>query len=46
MAHKIITGIRLGSEVQIISGLNEKDTVAVNAQYFIDSESFIKTSSK
>jgi Cu(I)/Ag(I) efflux system membrane fusion protein len=46
MAHKIITGIRSGSDMQIISGLSEKDTVAVNAQYFIDSESFIKTSSK
>ena len=46
MAHKIITGIRSGNEVQIISGLSENDTVAANAQYFMDSESFIKTSSK
>ena len=46
IAHKITTGIRSGNEIQILSGINEKDTVAVNAQYFIDSESFIIASSK
>jgi membrane fusion protein, copper/silver efflux system len=46
IAHKIITGIRSGNLVQVTSGISEKDTVAVNAQYFIDSESFIRTSSK
>jgi Cu(I)/Ag(I) efflux system membrane fusion protein len=46
IAHKIITGIRSDSLVQVTSGIGEKDTVAVNAQYFIDSESFIKSSSK
>jgi membrane fusion protein, copper/silver efflux system len=46
IAHKIITGIRSDNLVQVISGISEKDTVAVNAQYFIDSESFIKSSSK
>ena len=45
IAHKIITGIRSDNLVQVTSGISEKDTVAVNAQYFIDSESFIKTSS-
>lgn len=45
LAHKITTGIRSGEDVQILSGLNAMDTVAVNAQYLIDSESFIKTSS-
>lgn len=45
ITHKITTGIRSNDIVQILSGLNEKDTVAVNAQYLIDSESFIKTSS-
>lgn len=42
MAHKIITGIREDNLVQVTSGISEKDTVARNAQYFIDSESFIK----
>jgi Cu(I)/Ag(I) efflux system membrane fusion protein len=46
IAHKIITGIRSDDLVQVVSGISEKDTVAVNAQYFIDSESFIRTSSK
>ena len=46
VAHKITTGIRSNDYVQILSGLNTIDTVAVNAQYLIDSESFIKTSSK
>jgi len=46
IAHKIITGIRSDNLIQVTSGINEKDTVAVNAQYFIDSESFIRTSSK
>jgi len=46
IAHKITTGVRSGNEIQILSGINEKDTVAVNAQYFMDSESFIIASSK
>jgi Cu(I)/Ag(I) efflux system membrane fusion protein len=45
-AHKITTGIRSGDEIEVLAGLGAKDTVAVNAQYFMDSESFIKTSSK
>jgi membrane fusion protein, copper/silver efflux system len=43
IVHKITAGIRADNLVQVTSGLNEKDTVAVNAQYFIDSESFIKS---
>ncbi len=46
MAHKITTGILTDNLVQVTSGISEKDSVAVNAQYFIDSESFIRTSSK
>jgi Cu(I)/Ag(I) efflux system membrane fusion protein len=46
IAHKITTGIRADNLVQVTSGISEKDTVAVNAQYFMDSESFIRTSSK
>ncbi|MEO7802679.1 MAG: efflux RND transporter periplasmic adaptor subunit [Ginsengibacter sp.] len=43
IAHKIQTGIRQEKFVQVISGLSTKDTVASNAQYLTDSESFIKT---
>jgi len=42
IAHKIQTGIRQENLVQIISGLSVKDSVASNAQYLTDSESFIK----
>ncbi len=46
MAHKITTGIRADDKVQILSGLNVSDTVAANAQYLMDSESFIKVNSE
>ncbi len=39
---RIKTGIRTDSLIQIISGLNITDSVAANAQYLVDSESFIK----
>ncbi len=42
IAHKITTGIRTDNNIQVLSGLNTIDTVATNAQYLIDSESFIK----
>ena len=42
-AHTIATGIRTNNKVQILSGLTAADTVAINAQYLVDSESFIKT---
>ena len=42
VAHKIQSGIRQQKLVQVISGLSVKDTVASNAQYLTDSESFIK----
>lgn len=45
-AHKITTGIRADNKVQIISGLSPADTVATNANFLMDSESFIKTNSK
>jgi len=44
VAHKITTGIRADNNVQILSGLNVTDTVAENAHYLIDSQSFIKIS--
>lgn len=42
-AQKVTTGMHTGDKVQILSGLNVTDTVAANAQYLIDSESFIQT---
>ena len=41
-AHKVTTGIRTDNKVQILSGLNTRDTVATNAQYLVDNESFIQ----
>jgi len=46
VAHQITTGIRITDSMQVLSGLSIKDTVVENAQYLIDSESFIKTPSK
>jgi membrane fusion protein, copper/silver efflux system len=40
---KIQTGIVTDSLVQIISGLTGDEQVAINAQYMVDSESFIET---
>ncbi len=41
-AHKVETGISFDNKIQIISGLTAADTVAANAQFLMDSESFIK----
>lgn len=41
-AKKIVTGIQNGQNIQVISGINSADSVAMNAQYLMDSESFIK----
>ncbi len=41
-ALKINTGITHKNHIQILSGINEADSVAMNAQYLMDSESFIK----
>jgi Cu(I)/Ag(I) efflux system membrane fusion protein len=43
-AHKITTGANYKDLVQVVSGLDAADSVAVNAQFLTDSESFIKTS--
>lgn len=40
---KVRTGIKYQNKVQIISGLSDVDSVAENAQYLLDSESFIKS---
>ncbi|PWA10119.1 efflux RND transporter periplasmic adaptor subunit [Flavobacterium laiguense] len=39
----IKTGKEMDDFVQIVNGLSVKDTIAKNAQYLMDSESFIKT---
>lgn len=42
-ASSIKTGIEINDFIQIIEGISVKDVIAKNAQYLIDSESFIKT---
>lgn len=41
-AHQVETGINEGNEIQITKGITIADSIAVNAQYLSDSESFIK----
>jgi Cu(I)/Ag(I) efflux system membrane fusion protein len=41
-AHKIETGLSYKNKIQILSGLNPTDSIAANAQFLTDSESFIK----
>jgi membrane fusion protein, copper/silver efflux system len=41
---KVKTGLQTDEWIEIKSGLTSSDEVAVNAQYLIDSENFIKTS--
>ena len=40
---KIVTGISTGEFIEVKSGLATADEIASNAQYLVDSESFIKT---
>lgn len=42
-ATAIKTGLEINGFIQIIEGISVKDSIAKNAQYLIDSESFIKT---
>ena len=41
-AQKVVTGIASKNLVQITGGLKITDSVAANAQFLMDSESFIK----
>ena len=41
-AHKVTTGILHQNHIQVTGGLSVTDSVAANAQYLMDSESFIK----
>lgn len=43
MAKAIKTGVEIGDYIQVLDGITTKDTIAKNAQYLTDSESFIKT---
>ncbi len=42
-AHQVGTGLINGAQIQIMKGLAATDSLASNAQYLMDSESFIKT---
>jgi Cu(I)/Ag(I) efflux system membrane fusion protein len=42
--HEVIAGTANGNEMQILKGLSVTDSLASDAQYLTDSESFIKTS--
>jgi Cu(I)/Ag(I) efflux system membrane fusion protein len=42
IAHKIEVGMVNNHLIQVLNGLTEQDEVAANAQYLVDSESFIK----
>ena len=41
--HPVQVGIVAGNEIQILNGLTVEDSIAANAQFLMDSESFIKT---
>lgn len=41
-AHQVSTGIVAKNLIQVTDGLDTKDSVAINAQFLIDSEGFIK----
>lgn len=40
---KVITGVHTNGKIEIRQGLSSSDEVAMNAQYLVDSESFIKS---
>ncbi len=43
-AHQVLASVKNGNEIQITKGLSVTDSLASDAQYLTDSESFIKTS--
>lgn len=43
IAKKITVGISHKNHIQILNGLSKQDSVAINAQFLMDSESFIKS---
>lgn len=42
-AHKVVVGTIISNMMEIVSGIQESDQIAENAQLLMDSESFIKT---
>jgi Cu(I)/Ag(I) efflux system membrane fusion protein len=42
-AKEVKTGVEINGFVQILNGLSNNEAIADNAQYLMDSESFIKT---
>jgi len=40
---RVVSGVRTENQIEIIQGLSSSDEIAINAQYLVDSESFIKT---
>jgi membrane fusion protein, copper/silver efflux system len=40
---KVVVGMRVGDSIEIKQGLSSSDEIAADAQYLVDSESFIKT---
>lgn len=40
--HAVKAGYKANNKIQILKGLSAKDSVAINAQFLMDSESFIK----
>lgn len=45
-AQKVNTGITHKTHIQVVGGLTETDSVAANAQYLMDSESFINVTTE
>ena len=45
-AHKVVTGLTYKKLIQITGGITPVDSVAENAQFLMDSESFIKIQDK
>jgi Cu(I)/Ag(I) efflux system membrane fusion protein len=45
-AQKVEAGLTYNNQIQILSGLNATDSVAANAQFLTDSESFIKVNNQ
>lgn len=41
LAVAVVTGVRRGTQVQVVRGLRPADRIAENGQYLVDSESFI-----
>jgi membrane fusion protein, copper/silver efflux system len=43
---EVNTGYTTGNETEVISGISETDEIAADAQFMVDSESFVKTESE